>query len=53
MWMPRIMARLFASSDSGGKVEIDGLMPGETFNVEVDPKDDDDDSDAKKKKRKR
>ena len=39
------------SSDSSGKVEIEGLMPGETFNVEVDPKKDDDD--GKKKKRKR
>jgi hypothetical protein len=40
-----------ASSDSGGKVEIDGLMPGETFNVEVDPKDDDDGANQKKRKR--
>jgi hypothetical protein len=38
-----------ASSDGSGKVEIEGLMPGETFNVEVDPKDDD----TNKKKRKR
>lgn len=42
-----------AASDGNGKVEIEGLMPGETFNVEVDPKDDDGDDQKNKAKKKK